>query len=204
MGRLDFTVSGLDFADLPQFGPDSLFARLAGGGAKEMGYPALGPGDASHTSGSDLRDWAAAAEAVAAQNPTLRRPDQWTRYVVAGQQAGLLTGPMYTFLKAVSAISLARRLAKESGSPVLPLFWIASEDHDVLEVNRVTVNGRRFVHGYQGELARGKVPQVADIDITEARERGLRTSWPRPTFPATQRASATSWTEGSSTGRSFA
>jgi bacillithiol synthase len=92
------------------------------------------------------------------------------RCIVAGQQPALLTGPLYTFLKAVSAIALAREVSSAGGAPVRPLFWIASEDHDVLEVNRVTVNGRRFVHPYAGEIARGRVPPVADIPLADARE----------------------------------
>lgn len=54
--------------------------------------------------------------------------------VVTGQQAGLLLGPMYTLSKAMTAISLAGRLDSE-GRPVVPVFWVASQDHDVAEVD---------------------------------------------------------------------
>lgn len=50
--------------------------------------------------------------------------------VVTGQQAGLFTGPSYTLYKAVSAVSLARRLERTLARPVVPVFWIAAEDHD--------------------------------------------------------------------------
>ena len=50
--------------------------------------------------------------------------------VTTGQQAGLLTGPLFTLHKALTAISLASRLEARLGRPVLPVFWIASEDHD--------------------------------------------------------------------------
>jgi len=53
---------------------------------------------------------------------------------VAGQQPGLFGGPLYTLYKALSAISLARAVAKASGRPVVPIFWVASDDHDFDEV----------------------------------------------------------------------
>jgi bacillithiol biosynthesis cysteine-adding enzyme BshC/bacillithiol biosynthesis deacetylase BshB1 len=73
-------------------------------------------------------------------------------------------------LKAATAIALASRLSHVFNHPVVPLFWVAAEDHDVLEVNRVFLNGQRFVHAFKGELKRGKVPQVGEISIREARE----------------------------------
>lgn len=54
--------------------------------------------------------------------------------VVTGQQAGLLTGPLYTIYKAASAVILANRLARDLNSSVVPVFWLASEDHDFQEV----------------------------------------------------------------------
>ena len=56
-----------------------------------------------------------------------------SRVIVTGQQAGLLGGPAYTFYKAVSTILLARQLSTED-RPVVPVFWVASQDHDAKEV----------------------------------------------------------------------
>lgn len=56
-----------------------------------------------------------------------------SRVVMTGQQAGLLLGPAYTISKAVNAILLARELDSED-RPVIPVFWVASQDHDVAEV----------------------------------------------------------------------
>ncbi|HYE64813.1 MAG TPA: bacillithiol biosynthesis cysteine-adding enzyme BshC [Pyrinomonadaceae bacterium] len=53
--------------------------------------------------------------------------------VVSGQQAGLFTGPLYTIYKALSAVKLAGCLMQR-GTPAVPLFWIATEDHDFAEV----------------------------------------------------------------------
>jgi uncharacterized protein YllA (UPF0747 family) len=55
--------------------------------------------------------------------------------VTTGQQPGLFTGPLYTVYKALSAIALARRLERERRVPVVPLFWVAGDDHDFAEAN---------------------------------------------------------------------
>ncbi len=54
--------------------------------------------------------------------------------VTTGQQAGLFTGPLYTVHKALSAAALAARLAAEWGRPVVPVFWVAGDDHDFAEI----------------------------------------------------------------------
>ena len=55
--------------------------------------------------------------------------------VVSGQQAGLFTGPLYTVYKALSAVKLAGCLSQRNHKAV-PVFWIATEDHDFEEVAR--------------------------------------------------------------------
>ncbi|NLM46457.1 MAG: bacillithiol biosynthesis cysteine-adding enzyme BshC [Firmicutes bacterium] len=62
--------------------------------------------------------------------------------VLCGQQAGLLTGPLYTVYKALAAVKLAARLEGELARPVVPVFWVASEDHDFAEANHCYVLGR--------------------------------------------------------------
>lgn len=60
--------------------------------------------------------------------------------VLTGQQAGLFGGPAYTIYKAVSAIRLASDLTAK-GIEAVPVFWIASEDHDLEEVRHTSIPG---------------------------------------------------------------
>ncbi len=74
----------------------------------------------------------------------LRQPD--TVAVVTGQQAGLFSGPLYTIYKALSAIKAAECL-RGRGFNAVPVFWVATEDHDFEEVSKT------FVLAGKGELA---------------------------------------------------
>ncbi|PAQ12631.1 bacillithiol biosynthesis cysteine-adding enzyme BshC [Bacillaceae bacterium SAOS 7] len=71
--------------------------------------------------------------------------DERSTVVIAGQQAGLLTGPLYTIHKIISIIKLAEQKERELGIPVVPVFWIAGEDHDFLEVNHVYVEHDQMI-----------------------------------------------------------
>jgi bacillithiol biosynthesis cysteine-adding enzyme BshC len=59
--------------------------------------------------------------------------------VTTGQQPGLFTGPLYTVYKALTAAALARALADRWGRTVVPVFWVAGDDHDFAEVNHCAV-----------------------------------------------------------------
>ena len=65
-----------------------------------------------------------------------RLRDPSTVAVVTGQQAGLFTGPLYTIYKALTAVKIAETLTA-SGTPAVPVFWAATEDHDFEEVSEV-------------------------------------------------------------------
>ena len=85
---------------------------------------------------AQLRRRGAPPEAMAAA-AQLRDPK--TVAVVTGQQAGLFGGPLFTLLKALTAIKLAERVRTEHRVPAVAVFWIDSEDHDWDEVKRVGV-----------------------------------------------------------------
>ncbi len=59
--------------------------------------------------------------------------------IVTGQQAGLFGGPLFVLWKALATVSVARRLEAERGQPVVPVFWVASDDHDFAEIRATTI-----------------------------------------------------------------
>jgi bacillithiol biosynthesis cysteine-adding enzyme BshC len=75
---------------------------------------------------------------AAARAAADRLRDTSTVAVVTGQQAGLFGGPLYTLLKAITAVRLAHD-ATVGGAPAVPVFWVDSEDHDWDEVASTTV-----------------------------------------------------------------
>jgi bacillithiol biosynthesis cysteine-adding enzyme BshC len=83
------------------------------------------------------------AEALIADEPAAARNRErlfaGARAVTTGQQAALFTGPLYTIYKALSAAALAETLEARHGEPVVPLFWVAGDDHDFAEINHCDV-----------------------------------------------------------------
>lgn len=73
--------------------------------------------------------------------------------VITGQQVGMLGGPLYTLLKAVTAVALARRVAAEFGVPVVPVFWADAEDHDWSEIQSAQLLDR------EGNVRQVSLPQ---------------------------------------------
>jgi bacillithiol biosynthesis cysteine-adding enzyme BshC len=62
-----------------------------------------------------------------------------TTAVVTGQQAGLFGGPLFVLWKALGAIQAARALEAKRGAPVVPVFWVATDDHDFAEIRSASV-----------------------------------------------------------------
>jgi len=108
---------------------------------------------------------------------TLAQPS--TVAIVTGQQVGLFSGPAYTVYKALTAIKAARELA-ERGVPAVPVFWLATEDHDFAEVDHAWVFGPdhqpvriRMAGPEQSESQNGSHPvggiPLRDIPVAELR-----------------------------------
>ncbi len=88
--------------------------------------------------------------------------------VVAGQQVGLFGGPLLTLVKALAAVQIAGEVASR-GVPAAPLFWCASEDHDLVEVTRVAVpgDGAAVEIGPDPVRLRANRRPVGDLPIAE-------------------------------------
>lgn len=56
------------------------------------------------------------------------------RVVITGQQTGLYGGPLFTIYKTLTTILLAQKMESVTGKPVVPVFWLADEDHDFDEI----------------------------------------------------------------------
>ena len=90
--------------------------------------------------------------------------------VIGGQQAGLLTGPLYTIHKVISIIKLAEEQEKELGKPVIPVFWVAGEDHDLAEVNHLYImkDGKPSKSSYPDYHAYKTMVTDAQLDFEKA------------------------------------
>ncbi len=87
--------------------------------------------------------------------------------VVTGQQVGLFSGPAYTVYKALTAIRLAKELTG-GGINAVPVFWLATEDHDLEEVNHTEFGKRGDVERF--ELVTSDIPdrRVGEIRLGNA------------------------------------
>ena len=82
------------------------------------------------------KSWDASPKTLA----NLERLRNGAAAVVTGQQVGLFGGPMFAIYKALSAVRLAEQ-ATAAGVDAVPVFWLATYDHDLAEVNHVSIPG---------------------------------------------------------------
>src|ERR1039457_7403719 len=80
------------------------------------------------------RAWGASPKTLA----NIERLRRGALAAVTGQQVGLFGGPLFSIFKALTAVKLAEQ-ATASGVDCVPVFWLATEDHDLAEVNHVAL-----------------------------------------------------------------
>jgi bacillithiol biosynthesis cysteine-adding enzyme BshC len=120
------------------------------------------------------RGWGASEKALS----NLARFEAGALAAVTGQQVGLLGGPLYTLFKVLSSVRLAEE-ATARGIPTVPVFWLATADHDLAEVNHT------FLAGSGGEPERLSTPTEATPGAPVG---GIR--FGQEIIPVTERAAA--------------
>jgi bacillithiol biosynthesis cysteine-adding enzyme BshC len=95
--------------------------------------------------------------------------------VTTGHQLNLFTGPLYFLYKIISTINLAKELkAKYSSQNFVPIYWMATEDHDFEEINYFNFKGRKFRWNTEssGPVGRLSTEGLADFFEVYAHELG--------------------------------
>ena len=154
------------------------FMEVRGSGAVREFYPA-DPFDRGWMMGAAGEQREALADALLAQNvgfgagaaaaalANIEKLRAGARAVVTGQQVGLLGGPLLTLLKAATAVRQARE-ASAGGVAHVPVFWLATEDHDLDEVNRVSLLEKHGVQTLRAELTAGAAVPVGGVAVGDA------------------------------------
>lgn len=94
--------------------------------------------------------------------------------ITTGHQLNLFSGPLYFVYKIFSVINLCERLKKEqSAYNYVPVYWMATEDHDFLEINYFNFKGKKIQwnyseglqndNGYVGEYPLESLEEIADL-----------------------------------------
>lgn len=93
----------------------------------------------------------------------LRQPETLT--VCTGHQLVIAGSPVYFIYKITTTIALAKKLSADMNRTVVPVFWAATEDHDVDEIRNVHVFGKTFETAttYSGAVGRMKTDEIQDL-----------------------------------------
>jgi len=102
----------------------------------------------------------------AARVAAARLASPGTVAIVTGQQATVFGGPLFTLLKAVTAIHQARRIAREHQVEVVPIFWVHAEDHDWDEIASCTVLDRA---SQPATVTLARPPGAGELPVAELR-----------------------------------
>lgn len=78
--------------------------------------------------------------------------------VTTGHQLNLFSGPLYAIYKIISTVNLAREVEKANpGYRIVPVFWMATEDHDFAEINHAHLFNETFRWEYDAKGAAGRL-----------------------------------------------
>src|SRR5208282_3409917 len=112
----------------------SIFSEWVKDESQRVVYAAARRGKVSEILERQNRAWGASSKTLA----NLERLKRGALAAVTGQQVGLFGGPLFSIFKALTAVRLAEQ-ATAAGVECVPVFWLATEDHDLAEVNHVAL-----------------------------------------------------------------
>ena len=166
-----------DYAESVTTSPHSALRRWYPANPFSMDWASHAPTlEASHR--SRLADaLQAQAENFGAGEPVLaniERLRQGAAAVVTGQQVVLFGGPLLTLLKAATAIRKAQDATKASGREHVPIFWLATEDHDLAEVDQLALLSKTGVETLSLGLKAPRPLPVGALPIDGGSEEGLK------------------------------
>lgn len=108
------------------------------------------------------REFGASEKAVA----NIAKLRAGARAIVTGQQVGLLGGPLLTLHKAATAIARAKQVTATTKIEHVPVFWLATEDHDIEEVDQVSLLTKNAVETLRLGLKTNDAP-VGGVGLSE-------------------------------------
>jgi len=130
---------------------------------------------------------------TAVRHNLLRLKDDAALTITTGHQLCLFTGPLYVPYKILNTIRLARDAERSLERPVIPVFWMATEDHDAAEVDHAVLNGRTI--RWTGATS-GAVGKMALTGIKQQVDEAARALGPGPDAALVAEILNASYTEG--------
>src|SRR5690625_4928737 len=94
-----------------------------------------------------------------------RLKDEGSVVVIGGQRAGLFTGPLCTIKKIILVVTFAKRQEKKLNIPVIPVFWIAGEDHDYDEINHIYTMRKGKLHKHAARQSLHLKQSISQVPI---------------------------------------
>lgn len=128
--------------------------------ASLLSYPAERRAKVASTLDRQNRLWGADKKTL----ENIERLKNGASAIVTGQQVVLFGGPMFSILKALTAIKHAEAATK-SGVDCVPIFWLASEDHDLAEVSAVTLRDQAGVRRESSLAAKSHGGPVGGVEL---------------------------------------
>lgn len=106
----------------------------------------------------DFHQWLGIEQSQAAIRAKLLEDDSYC--VVTGQQLSWYAGPLYTFFKLMSAIQWSQSISEIMDKTVIPVFWLADEDHDYSEINQI--------NWYQSQVSASDLKRISILKKFQA------------------------------------